>query len=542
METSIDSNVPHLLKTECGELTVQYKDRFLYSKRTPSYTIESLISSISSFEKTLFIFASPVLGYGISSIIPRLYSSSFLFIIECDSALAKLFEKTGHDFHKENVQYLYSSNMLEIIKKINEITSFNFKKCTLIRASGGYALYQDFYNNLFSNIEQEISIFWKNRITLIAMGGLYAKNIFKNITNVLLDEKKRVYILEKSYIDKPILVIGAGPSLDESYEFIKQNRDRLFLLAVDVALPALSLLSIIPDAVLLLEGQYWVEVAFLASSNKEIALFSDITSNPHVFNIMKGDIFLYGSNYAKMQFLTSVQKAFSNIPFFDSVGSVGLVAIQIALYISKDGVPIFHTGLDFSQSVGFSHAKGSSLWYTLMINNNRLKSLYPSELVFPNGMQHINGKNGKKVFSTPILESYANLYKRLFSHFNNIFDIASSGVVLRELTDEEVAQKYIEDFFKKKHSKTSSPNNKIALCSLLEYLKKEKEKLETLKNMLIGVEAFDEMRFSSILKTSDYLYSHFPDFSFNRLEISFLKRIRIEIEAFYKIIGIYKNI
>ena len=125
METSIDSNVPHLLKTECGELTVQYKDRFLYSKRTPSYTIESLISSISSFEKTLFIFASPVLGYGISSIIPRLHSSSFLFIIECDSALAKLFEKTGHDFHKENVQYLYSSNILEIIKKINEITSFN---------------------------------------------------------------------------------------------------------------------------------------------------------------------------------------------------------------------------------------------------------------------------------------------------------------------------------------------------------------------------------------------------------------------------------
>ena len=60
--------------------------------------------------------------------------------------------------------------------------------------------------------------------------------------------------------------------------------------------------------------------------------------------------------------------------------------------------------------------------------------------------------------------------------------------------------------------------------------------------MLIGVEAFDEMRFSSILKTSDYLYSHFPDFSFNRLEISFLKRIRIEIEAFYKIIGIYTNI
>ena len=541
METYVDSDVPHFLQTESEELTVQYKGRFLYSKRTPSYSVESLISSISSFEETLFVFASPVLGYGLSSLISQLHSSSFLFIVECDVALANIFEKLEKKWQKENVQYIHSSSMLQIIKKIDEVASFNFKKCTLIRASGGYALYQDFYNNLFYNIEHEISIFWKNRITLIAMGRLYAKNIFKNIINILLDEKKRIYVLKKSYVNKPILVIGAGPSLDESYEFIKKNRDRLFLLAVDVALPSLSSVAIAPDAVLLLEGQYWVETAFLASANRDVALFSDITSNPHVFKIMRGSIFFYGSDYAKMQFLNDMHEAFFNIPFFDSVGSVGLLAIQIALFISKEKVPIFHTGLDFSKSFGFSHAKGSSLWHNLMINNNRLKSLYPSENVFPTAMLTLNGKNGKKVFSTPILESYANLYKKLFSHLNNIFDIASSGIVLKEFICEEVAQKYIEDFYKSEHSEIISTNNEIEKKTLLEYLKKEKEKLETLKNMLIGVEAFDEMKFSSILKTSDYLYSHFPDFSFNSLDISFLKRVRIEIEVFYKIITIAKN-
>ena len=540
MEISVNSDAPLLIKTEGGEHTVQYKGRFLYSKKSPSSSVSTLISSITSFENTLFVFASPVLGYGLPFIISHLHSSSYLLIVEYDNALASLFEKTGHNWKSKNIQYLHSSNIGEIIKEVYISTSFNFKKCNLIRASGGYALYQDFYNNLFQNLEHEISNFWKNKITLIAMGHLYAKNIFKNIVNVLLNSQRtRVYALKKSYIDKPILVLGAGPSLDESYEFIQKNRNSLFLLAVDVSLPALLSLSIVPDAILLLEGQHWVEASFLASSAKDIVLFSDITSNPHMFHIMKGNIFLYGSNYAKLEFLKNIQDIFSNIPFFDSVGSVGLLAIQIALFISKGGVPIFHTGLDFSHSYGFSHAKGSSPWNNLMINNNRLKSLYPAESIFSDRVTKFLGKENKEVFSTPILQSYANLYKRLFSHFNNIFDIAKHGLVLRKITSEEVAQKHIEDFFKRKHtSDLSFIGINIETMPLINYLKNEKEKLETLKNMLIGVVAFDMDEFSSILKSSDYLYSHFPDSNSKIAEISFLKRIRIEIEVFYKIINI----
>ncbi len=542
MGTSIDSDTPLLFETEGGEYTVQYKGRFLYSKRSPSSSIESLISSISSFEDTLFIFASPLLGYGLSSLVLRLQSSSFLFIVEYDDLLAKLFEETPHKWEKENVQYFHSSNMLEIIKKLDEVASFNFKKCTLIRASGGYALYQDFYDKLFQNIDYEVSNFWKNKITLIAMGRLYAKNIFKNIVNILLEKRKRIYSLQKSYIDKPILVLGAGPSLDKSYDFIKKNRSRIFLLAVDVALPSLPSLSIIPDAVLLLEGQYWVETAFLASSNRNVALFSDITSNPHVANIMTGNIFLYGSNYAKMQFLNDIKDVFFKLPFFDSLGSVGLLAIQIALFISKKDVPIFHTGLDFSKSTGFSHSKGSSNWCNLMISNNRLKTLYPCENVFLNGMIRLVGKNKEKIFSTPILQSYANIYKRLFSHLPHVFDIAKNGVFLKEVTTEELAQKYIEDFFIRKDDDLILSNNEIDRKPIMEYLKKEKEKLERLKNMLIGLEDFNEEIFLSILKTSDYLYSHFPDGLLPLSNISFLKRIRIEGETFYKIISVYENI
>ncbi|MGP1440081.1 MAG: 6-hydroxymethylpterin diphosphokinase MptE-like protein [Treponema sp.] len=541
MQTLLDVDAPLLVETEAGEHTVQYKGRFLYSKKAPSSSIKSLISSILSFENTLFVFASPVLGYGLSSLISKLPLSSFLAIVECDETLDILFKKNGCQLQEKNLQYFHSSNILEIIKKLDEKTSFNFKKCYLIRASGGYALHQDFYNQLFQNLEAGVANFWKNKITLIAMGRLYAKNIFKNAINVLGDEKKRVYALKKNYVDKPIMVLGAGPSLDKSYEFILKNREKLFLLAVDVLLPALSSLAITPDAVLLLEAQYWIEASFLASSNRDITLFTDITSNPHIFNMMKGNIFLYGSKYANMQFLKDIQDVFSNIPFFDSVGSVGLLAIQIALFISKHETPIFHTGLDFSYEKGFSHSKGSSNCCNLMINNNRFKSLYPSETVFPNGVMKIEGKKGKMVFSTPILQSYATLYKKLFIKFSNVFDISNDGIVLRELTSEEIAQKYIESFFETKHASVNLENSEIEMTPILIYLKKEKDKLETLRNMLIGIETFDKEKFTSILKNSDYLYSHFPDNSLNVEDVSFLKRVRIELEAFYKITTIHQN-
>lgn len=541
MQILLDVDAPLLVETEAGEHTVQYKGRFLYSKKAPSSSIKSLISSILSFENTLFVFASPVLGYGLSSLISKLPLSSFLAIVECDETLDILFKKNGCQLQEKNLQYFHSSNILEIIKKLDEKTSFNFKKCYLIRASGGYALHQDFYNQLFQNLEARVANFWKNKITLIAMGRLYAKNIFKNAINVLGDEKKRVYALKKSYVNKPIMVLGAGPSLDKSYEFILKNREKLFLLAVDVLLPALSSLAITPDAVLLLEAQYWIEASFLASSNRDITLFTDITSNPHVFNMMKGNIFLYGSKYANMQFLKDIQDVFSNIPFFDSVGSVGLLAIQIALFISKNETPIFHTGLDFSYDKGFSHSKGSSNCCNLMINNNRFKSLYPSETVFPSGVMKIEGKKGKMLFSTPILQSYAALYKKLFIKFSNLFDISNDGIVLRELTSEEIAQKYIESFFETKHASVNLENSEIEMTPILTYLKKEKEKLETLRNMLIGIETFDKEKFTSILKNSDYLYSHFPDNSLNVEDVSFLKRVRIELEAFYKIITIHQN-
>ena len=542
MKDENKDDLPQILNTG-GGYTVFYKERYLYSKRMPSKQIETFIEGMEKTPKTLFLFASSPLGYGAMSFINVLPPSSFLLFVECDSCLANLFEENILSLlpNVKNVSYVSSNNIFKIIEHIEDFTSFNFTKTVLIRGSGGYSLYEKFYISLVRLVEDVVSIHWKNRITLIEMGRLYAKNIFKNlcfISTLLEEERKRIKILKESYVNTPILVLGAGPSLDFSYDFIKRNRNKLFLLSVDVALPSLISMGIKPDGVVLLEGQYWVQNAFLESECKDISLFTSITANPRVLRLLKGDVFLYATKYAKMQFLNNLAKTFIDMPVFDSVGSVGLVALQIAMFIAKQEVPIFHMGLDFAYEKGFTHGKNTLPIKNLFLSNNRLNSLYKGSSIFPLKNIKCKGKNGHLIFTTPILQSYALIYKKLFSKASFIFDIANIGLYLSENTIcLNMAEKKINFIL---NDDVVIKEKQIDDNVLKDMLEKEKLRLNEIKNMLVGKILFDKERMAILLKDADYLYFHFPDYvsekTLNLDDISFLKRIRIELESFLKIL------
>lgn len=550
MDSNID-DLPQLVDTGAG-FTVFYKERFLYSKRVPNRQIDVIISSIEhsihSKEKTLFLFTSPLLGYGVVKLLSILPRSSFLFFLECDNNLGKIFEEFYSKIpRKNNVTYLLSSNIMKILEKIETLTSFNFKNVLLIKGSAGHNLYENFYNNVLKSIEDATSTFWKNKITLIGMGRLYSRNLFKVLNLIKNDANGRFFTLQKEYVKKPILVLGAGPSFDFSYPFIKKHRKDFFLLAVDAILPSLSDLDVAPDAVLLLEGQYWIMSAFLASKYRNIPLFASLTSSVNVLQLICSNIFLYITPYTQFTFLEKLKIAIPNLPFFEGLGSVGLLALQIALFIAKKGVPIFHTGLDFSWQKGFSHARSSNSVKNILISSNRISPLYKGIAVFPSQCSKVEGKKGETLSTTPILQSYAKLYKNNFALNTNIFDIGEVGMNLTtHIMKEDSVIEYINSSPLPLHSseeeKTAKEREeKVNANSIQSLLHSQLLSLNTLKNMLTGQVPFDEKKAAEILRNCSYLYLHFPDYidvnKINTKDISFLKRIRIEVEYFLKIMG-----
>lgn len=538
---------PRVEQTQGGD-TVFYQNRYLYSKRQPRKQIETVIASLFPSERTLFLFASPTLGYGAIQMVDVLPASSFLFFIECDEQLGNLFEKSfWKEFissnTKKNIKYVCTRDVQEAIKQIEIQTGFNFKRIEIIRGSAGFSLNENFYLGLLHLLEIEMNTFWKNRVTLIEMARLYSRNIFKWLHHIL-ENTQRFKVLPHNKIEKPILLLGAGPSLDESLDFIRENRDDFFLIAVDVVLPTLSSIEVEPDAVVLLEGQYWIENAFLLSKYRKVPLFASITSNPHVFNILQGKIFLYSIEFAPMQFLHNLNKTLPYIHSFNPLGSVGLQALQLALFISKPNIPIFHTGLDFSYSQGFTHATSSMHPYHITMQCSRLQGLYQGG-IFPVGCCKTHGKNESVLWTTPTLTSYASIYKREFVHCKNIFDIGKSGLILQNSVLKENDAKTMLKSLRQERSRNSISDyientESLKTQSIKCFLDEEKKKLINIKNILIGLEDWDAETFINIVKSTDYLYLHFPDYPTLNNEFmtcpSFLKRIRIETEYFLKII------
>ena len=566
---------PELIPIDSG-FSVLYKGKYLYSKRSPQKNILQLISSIVIQTETLVLCVSPVLGYGLKELLEKLPTDSFALALEADEELLKLSKNKIDKNILEDSKFLYTGtdSVNILLKQLDDfIKRKKIRRVIRIDFSGGAALNQSFYSQAFDFISQYISQIWINRLTLIQFGRNYARNFFKNYYSILRyivkspDKSSALNmnsyfgsLIEKS-VNRPIVVIGAGPSLDSSVEFIKENRDSFFVLAVDAAFAGLYP-EIRPDAVVLLESQYWIQKAFIGITDLDIPIIADLTSNPSLLVKLNGNKAFFFTDYSAQDSVASsffsVLKEKNILPLrLEAMGSVGLAALALAERLAFDDLPIFHTGLDFSWGQGFSHSKLSYQVKNIFSDISKIKTLYMGESLFPNKLSFEKGKNGSLAFTSPNLKNYGELYKKLFASKENFFDIGQSGLELNsKKISFDMAKKIIDDFYScgggidlsyEASCSINKNNDKKNFISydyadkekaIKDFLISEKEKLLRLKSIFTGKINSSDAEIKTLLLSMPYLYLHFPDYnslSETLLDKHFLSRVRIEIEYFLKI-------
>lgn len=89
--------------------------------------------------------------------------------------------------------------------------------------------------------------------------------------------------------ETPILLIGAGPSLQEEVEVLREAGEKSFLFAVDSALPFLMSVDIIPDAFISIEPDQDMEY-FEDERIKDIPMFCRLTTTYSVLDRQKAPI------------------------------------------------------------------------------------------------------------------------------------------------------------------------------------------------------------------------------------------------------------
>jgi hypothetical protein len=257
--------------------------------------------------------------------------------------------------------------------------------------------------------------------------------------------------------------------------------------------------------------------------------------------------------------------------------------------------PVIIAGIDFSFTVDLFHARSSPSHREKLRLQSRLRPLISGAAAFRKGAGRGLSKSGKTVLTDISLKNYRDLFEREFApQGGRLRDIAGSGLKLgvETLSLENAlelletgggrgAQNSITEPGEKKDAgegqKRPLPDalplpaerplpatrpldarpldvrplaaRPLAARPLAAFILKEQEALEELRAMLTGEKVPDEghteaqfgARLETLLDECDYLWAHFPDCAGTEgrrpgiEDLSFLKRVRVEIDPFLKL-------
>lgn len=566
MELNIPQK-PCMVQTAQG-FSVSYQNRFLYSKYAPSRAIEGAIDSLTILPGTLILSLSPALWLGLDKLIEKLPQDCFVLGIETDKNLHEFAEEKLAELKKsgkvgEKVALLpfseneYIVNILSgerLVKDLSLPHISTLRRALPIEMSAGTQFSKEKYFAIASLSQNTIASFWKNRITLTKLGRLYSRNLFKNLANlpVALDFNNLAH-----KTSKPIFVFGAGESIEETVSNIpKQLLEKCFVIAVDAASASLKAMKIKIDAIVAVEGQLAIEKAYIGGTAKSSLLIADITSRKAVTRHTRNAVTYFASKYTDSQFFKNLSQKEFFPQLVPPLGSVGLTAVYIALLLRANvNVPVFMSGLDFSFSLGRTHAKNAPAHISRLSTTNRFNPAENYTAAFRTGARQIFGKNNIPVFTDTALEGYAKSFTDTFSCIPNLYDAGKQGIPLGiQQIDSEKLKAYLEtvqdspsslqEMEKNSNLKPeSSPNNdkNDKSKAVKEYLESEEKALNRIKELLMfgndvaSCSCSFEEELASLIAPREYLFLHFPDgYKCKTSDLSFLKRVRGQIDFFLK--------
>ncbi len=414
-----------------GGASIVYKNRDLYGSGPAETSAIRRAKRFTLQDNTLYVLAAPLLWYGVEDILHRLPASSYILALEQDSRLAALSRDSMPAICMQASKLTFIHPVLpeSLYEQVKQHGLHNFRRVQLITLNGGYRLHHSSYARIQKLLEEEIQQFWLNKYTLMHMLPLWIKNLFINFSRIP-ELSARTFVspfLPASSL--PVVVAGAGPSLDAAIPFLCAHRGKFFLLAVDTAYAPLSKAGLQPDAVVAQEAQFFNLYDFIPCPGLGSPIIADITSFPGVMQLSTGSIHLVSTRFADIRLFDRLDE-YGLMPVrISPMGSVGSTAVELALRITEG--PVFFTGIDYSFLPGKTHAKESPQHLRLLQGSGRFSSLVDLSALGRPGVRYAfcDGLPGH-LLTTTTLERYAQNFNRFFGGNPRLYRFEPCGLPL----------------------------------------------------------------------------------------------------------------
>jgi hypothetical protein len=543
--------------------TVSYRGKTLLSTVDPAAQAERAAEAVNPLNRTLYLCPSPLLGYGLFRILAMIGENNHDSAILCVEADGKLWDFSLDQLDPALLRdpRLVFTALEEGPGSVERICglvrqkwgSRRFRRIETFRLSAGWRLHPELYEALEAALRKDIAVDWGNAMTLVKLGRRYIRNALRNFT--FLPRSPSFSSLSLGTV--PVLVLGAGPSLDGILtgllrffgETAGDPAARPFrILCVDTALPCLKARGIKPDLAVALESQHWNLRDFVGLGDWKIPVAMDLSALPATAETLGGRSFFFFTPWTEMNFFRRLKAAGLIPAVFIPLGSVGLTAVAAALRLS--GGMVITGGIDFSFTLDSYHARSSPGHREKLRRQNRFTGILNTAAAFRETSLGVVSKAGLPVRSDPAMKGYRDLFEREFAGEERLWDIEGPGLPLglRILSLDgalaALADKNPENLAEQPVFSTGKPDAKTPGVKALEpFVSEETKNLSRLRDLLTGKPPAETAEIDKLLDYCDYLWAHFPDCAGTggrrppAADISFLKRVRTEIDPFLAILN-----
>ncbi len=467
----------------------------------------------SSSPRTLVYVPSLGLGYGLEELLERLPAGSAVLCVEAYQPLMALAMQQGLP-RDPRLFILRSDDAESVARMLREIGVWRFRRVAEVPLCMGYRLAPALYAGMRRSLENQLREYWRNRITLIALGSLQVRNLLANIPVLA-----RAGDLASVTTSKPAIIAGAGPSLDDLLPALRAVRKKVVLVAVDTALPRLAAESLQPDVVVSLDAQLANLRDFLPAPAPGILLAAELSSHPSIPRLFEDRVLFFSSAFAPLALFARMAKAGILPCPMPALGSVGVAAVRAALQLTR--AEIFLAGLDFSYSRHLTHAPGTAHHLAALSGSSRVNGAESAffKAIADRPRRLVADKWGRPVVTDAVLASYrASLQRVITNAAGRVFDAGATGLDLAapRVTNRELEEKIgaaVRDgddggrcLEAGRAFVTTSERVRAFLRGELEILRRGDELLRrALASSAPSAECV------AFLEEADYVWVHFPD-------------------------------
>jgi hypothetical protein len=347
-----------IISSKTGEnipvIEINNKNIFIHSRFDPVKEASRFTAEIDPLNFDLFIVFGFGFAFHIEELIKKIGNNSIVLVLEkypgiIKSALAS--RNIARLLRDERVKIIADPDEEQISETLRGKSSR--RVCFLVHR-GSHQIDPQYYANISRIAKSYLSTKDVNIATLSKFEKIWASNIARNIREYISLPGANIFY--DKFAGLPAIVAGAGPSLTDSIEFIRQNRKQAVIVCVDTSYGILRMNGIVPHFCITVDPQIINARYFEGDAASETIFVADPTVHPSVFRLIKGSIAVTGMAFDMMKWIEQSAGEKGELAYG---GSVMTNAYDFAKRIGT--APVLLTGQDLAFTGSLAHARGSYL-------------------------------------------------------------------------------------------------------------------------------------------------------------------------------------